>query len=200
MVIVWGACVANYDRAARWLLPGLDLNAAPDDEVILVQDTSIARAYNRIVDVVSDEVTLVLLHDDVELGEGARDAIVAAVKSASVVGAIGSSGATSLAWWEAPVKRGAVGETRGPIVFDEPGPVDTVDGLLLAFAPGHGLRFDEDYPGFHGYDADICAQARSRGLTVEVASIPLYHHTKGGYGNEDTWAAANARWQQKWRT
>lgn len=196
-MITWGSCVAHYRRAADWLLPGLARNATSDDEVLLVQDTSIARAYNRILAASSGPT--VLLHDDTELFDGARDAIVSAFdRGVDVVGAIGSAGGTQLAWWKAPVRRGTVGETRGTIRFGPPGPVDAVDGLLIGLrTPDH--RFDVGYRGFHGYDRDICSQATQRGMTVEVAAIPLHHHTKGGFGDRDAWREAERRWSSKWR-
>ena len=61
------------------------------------------------------------------------------------------------------------------------------------------LRFDEQTcTGFHGYDADICFQARAAGKRVVVDEIAVVHHTKGGYGDMAAYAACNAAFRAKW--
>ena len=197
-MIVWGSCVATWQRATDWLIPGLDRNVEHGDLVALTQADHIAAAYNRILDAAPDGAAAVLLHDDTELGDGARTAILAALDDADVAGPIGAEGVTSLAWWEGNGK-GRVGETRGTIAFAPPGPVDVLDGLLIALGPkATGLRFDTGYPAWHGYDADICSQARAQGLTVVSAPIPAHHHTKGGYGDRQAWEQADRRWRARW--
>lgn len=47
--------------------------------------------------------------------------------------------------------------------------MEMVDGCILVLSPWAvaNLRFDEErYSGFHGYDADICFEARSQGKRV----------------------------------
>jgi len=52
--------------------------------------------------------------------------------------------------------------------------VDVVDGLFLALAPPafERLSVDEGLAFFHGYDIDLCLQARQSGLRV-VSSVRL---------------------------
>jgi GT2 family glycosyltransferase len=79
--------------------------------------------------------------------------------------------------------------------------VDAVDGLLLVLSPWavRNLRFDEDrFTGFHGYDADICFQARAAGKRVVVDEIAVVHHTKGGYGDLDAYRRCDQAFRAKW--
>ena len=191
-MIVWGSCVATWKRATDWLLPGLARNTHTDDMVVLLQGDRIATVYNRILDVAPDGAHVVLLHDDTELYDGARDAILAA--PGDVAGPIGAAGVASLAWWDYDRKG-----TVGPKPARRYGPVDVVDGLLIAFAPAAtGLRFDQAYPAFHGYDADICKQAAGKGLDVATSFVPLWHHSTSGFGDYDAWKRADERWRAKW--
>ena len=192
MTVVWGSCVATWKRANDWLLPGLARNTHPDDMTILAQGDRIATVYNRILDVAPDGAHVVLLHDDTELHDGARDAILAG--PGDINGCVGAANVRSLAWWDYD-RSGAM----GPKPAGTYGPVDVVDGLLIAMKPSAtGLRFDEDYDGFHGYDADICKQAAGKGLDVATTFVPLWHHSTAGYGDRDSWDRANERWRTKW--
>ena len=191
-MIVWGSCVATWERADGWLLPGLARNTAPEDMVVLAQGDRIATVYNRILEAAPDGAHVVLLHDDTELYAGARDAILAA--PGDVVGCVGASGVRSLAWWDYTRSGGL-----GPTPAKRYGPVDVVDGLLIAMKPAaRGLRFDEGYDAFHGYDADVCKQAAVRGLSVTTSFVPLWHHSTAGFGDYEAWKRADARWRTKW--
>lgn len=196
-MVVWGSCVGSWERVSRWLLPGLARNVAVGDRVALTQADRIATAYNRVLDAAPKGSRVVLLHDDTELRDGAREAILAA--SGDVVGTVGAVDVQSLAWWRYTT-RGAVDDGTGRVVFGPYGDADTVDGLLLALSPAAaGLRFDTGYDGFHGYDADLCMQASAEGLAVTVEPVPLMHHSKSGYGNRQAWERADERWRAKWR-
>ena len=84
----------------------------------------------------------------------------------------------------------------------EPVQVDVLDGLFLALSARavRSLRFDEArYSGWHGYDADICLQARSAGLKVLTDRIDVYHATKGSYGNRTAFLRTDRKWRAKWR-
>ena len=77
-----------------------------------------------------------------------------------------------------------------------------LDGLCLVLSPWaiQHLRFDESaFDGFHGYDSDICLQARAAGRRVRVTDLPLMHHTHGGYGDAAAYARASAAFAAKWR-
>jgi hypothetical protein len=207
-VIAFALCVGSQEKLARCALPGLRRVAEPDSPVVEVTtDHSIFHAYNEVLDALApreDLEALVLMHEDVELlAPDFCDRIRRrlAEPDVAVVGAIGARGVRSLAWWEYETA-GRVSESRGEIDFGGGvHDVDVVDGLLLVLSPwaARTLRFDEErFSGFHGYDADICLQARAAGRRVVVDELPLHHHTKGGYGDEAAFLAADAAFRAKW--
>jgi 2-polyprenyl-3-methyl-5-hydroxy-6-metoxy-1,4-benzoquinol methylase len=76
-----------------------------------------------------------------------------------------------------------------------------IDGLIMVLSPRavQQLRFDEQtFTGFHGYDADICFQARRAGMRVVVDDLEVIHHTKGGYGDPAAFLAADRAFRAKW--
>ena len=156
-----------------------------------------------------DLEALVLLHQDVELRDGdlaetlrtcMRDPLVA------VVGAVGCNGVHSLDWWRGRGVGGVLApELAGPerLRGSPPRgePVDTVDGLLLALSPWavRTLRFDERFArDFHGYDVDLCFQARERGRRVVVADIDVAHHAGLDFFDRRSWVPAYMLWHRKW--
>lgn len=208
-MIAFGVCVADEARFARCALPGLRRVAEPDAQIATVtSDSSIFEAYNEVLDGLAareDLEALVLLHDDVELLDPAFCSKLRARLAdpgVAIVGAIGARGIESLEWWRYETA-GRVRETRGLVDFGAgPADVDVVDGLLLALSPwaARTLRFDaERFSGFHGYDADLCCQARAAGRRVVVEDLALHHHTKGGYGDVEAFRVADATWRAKWR-
>jgi GT2 family glycosyltransferase len=70
-----------------------------------------------------------------------------------------------------------------------PQQVAAFDGLwfavkLKALVENDKLRFDESYPGYHYYDVDFAATARSLGYQIWTADIQILHD-KWGRGMED---------------
>jgi hypothetical protein len=57
--------------------------------------------------------------------------------------------------------------------------VETLDEALLIVRLSSGLRFDDKLPGYHLYGADICLQARSRGMKSYAISACAIHNTNG---------------------
>jgi hypothetical protein len=209
-MFVFATCVGTPETYRRRALPGLRKVAEADSVVVeaTAEAGSIFAAYDEIFDAVAaldDVEALVLLHEDVELLDDHFCATVrerlAASPQAAVIGAVGASGVTSLAWWEGH-GAGHVVETRGTVDFGRhPCPVDTVDGLLMVLSPWavEHLRYGDDHPaGFHGYDAELCFAARAAGREVWVEHLPLIHHTKGGYGDAEAYARADAAFRARW--
>jgi hypothetical protein len=58
-----------------------------------------------------------------------------------------------------------------------PAPVATLDELLLIVRRDSPLRFDPEL-GFHLYGADLCFQARERGLAVVALGEPCRHRSR----------------------
>lgn len=198
-MIVYGCVSAYLTERADYLIPGLDTNMDPGDVFLLTKAGSIAEGYNRILDLAPPADAVVLLHDDTDLGDGARDMILEAVASADVAGVIGAVGVHKLAWWSGTVKSGRVWQQKGLLEFGPFGPVDAVDGLIMCLSPAAAeLRFDDSYDGFHGYDVDFCFQARAEGLTVATVDIPVSHQTRGGIRVKSEFDRADRRWRSKW--
>ena len=209
-MIAFAVCIGSEEKYRRYAMPGLRAMAEPDSLIAeTTADTgSIFDAYNEVLDALcdrSDLEALVLLHEDTEIVDSEfclklRRAF-AADPDVAVVGVVGARGVRNLAWWEGE-GRGRVLETRGLVDFGGGShDVDSVDGLLIALSPWavRNLRFDsERFTGFHGYDADICFQARAAGRRVVVDDLAVVHHTKGGYGDEAAFAAQDATWRAKW--
>ena len=206
-MFVFGICIGNEEKYARFARPGLERAVRPGDLVIeLRNQRSIHSAYNKILEHARDLPsleTLVLVHEDLQISDRFfRDKVARALgdPSVGVVGAVGAVNVTSLAWWEGEI-RGAMSESRFRVEggFGER-EVETLDGSLLCLSPfavgNH--RFDETYGGFHGYDADLCFSMRAAGHRVVVESLEVFHHTKGGYGDMDSYLSNDRIFRQKW--
>ena len=207
-MIAFACCVGSEEKFRRFAAPGLRAAAEPDSLIAeTTTTTSIFEAYNEVLDALAGDESLealVLLHEDTEIVDPAFCAKLRRVfedPSVAVAGVVGAVGVRNLAWWEGS-GRGRVLETRGWVDFGGGfHDVDSVDGLLMALSPWavRTLRFDtERFSGFHGYDADICFQARAAGKRVLVDEIAVVHHTKGGLGNEDDYYACDRIFRAKW--
>ncbi len=205
-MLAYGVCIGSRERYEALAAPALrDLGGV----VIEADDQrSICSAYNAILDAVADEPDiegLVLLHEDVTIESAA---FIAAIRTeladpdVAVVGAIGALRPASLRWWQGE-GRGRVRDSSGLVDFGGGRhDVDVLDGLCLVLSPWatRHLRFDESaFDGFHGYDSDICLQARAAGRRVRVTDLPITHHTHGGYGDAAAYARASAAFAAKWR-
>src|SRR5919199_760693 len=207
-MIAFAACVGSEEKFRGYAQPGLRRACEPDSLIAEVTtDGSIFSAYNEVLDAFSDRddlEALVLLHEDVEIVDSDFCGKVRrrlAEPDVAVVGVIGARAVASLAWWEGD-GRGRCLETRGLVDFGGGvHDVDSVDGLLMALSPWavRNLRFDDDrFTGFHGYDADFCFQARAAGKRVVVDELAVMHHTKGGYGDMEAYAACDRAFRDKW--
>lgn len=189
-MIAFGTCVGAEERLDRYAKPGLERAREADSLLELVRTPdSIFSAYNEVLERVAprdDLEALVLLHEDVEILDPDFAAKVRRRTSepdVAVVGVAGARSVESIAWWK--------GEPFGRVAF-QPGKLDwgggthdveAVDGLLLVLSPWavRNLRFDEErFTGFHGYDVDLCFQARAAGRRVVVDDISVFHHVAVG--------------------
>lgn len=207
-MLAFGVCIGSEEKYRAYAQQGLRRCAAPGAPIAECREsTSIFAAYNEILDAfanTADLEGLALLHEDVELRDPLFEEkvrLALADEEVAVVGVIGARSVSSLAWWEGE-GRGRCAERRGLIDFGGGShDVDTLDGLLLVLSPWavRTLRFDDvTFRGFHGYDADICFQARAAHRRVRVVDVDLFHHTKGGYGDVEAYRAADAAFKAKW--
>lgn len=206
-MIAFAACIGTQATFERYAREGLARCAEPDSPLAEIETDSIFAGYNEALDAFSaydDLEALVLLHEDVAIEDPSFCAKLRARladPSVAVIGAIGATGIRSLCWWEGEV-RGRVWETRG-LIDHGAGchDVEAVDGLLMVLSPWavRNLRFDSaTFHGFHGYDVDFCLQACAAGRRVVTEDLVVFHHTRGGIGNEVDFWEADARLRRKW--
>jgi len=216
-----------YERCSR---PGIE-RAREANSVVLVQGTtggtvsSIFRNYNLLLDSARelDELeALVIVHQDAEVVDPdacakIREAL--ADEDVGLVGCAGAIGVRSIAWWEGSVTWSAFthryeeyGGGEVPSMtwnadeipsYAHLGEVDSVDGFVLVFSPRalRELRFDESLGRFHGYDYDICMQARAAGMKIVTADIrTIHHHSLELISDVEAWILAHMRIAEKWGT
>jgi GT2 family glycosyltransferase len=223
-LIAFGASITMpevYERCAR---TGIARAAEPDSPVFAhAAAGSVARSYNLILDQAArlDGLeALVLLHQDAEITDPGfcakvRDAL--SDPDVGVVGALGTVGADTIAWWEGSVTWSSFvyryGELGGgefpapsyngtaPPAPKAPGEVDSLYGFVLVLSPWavHNLRFDESLGLQHGYDYDFCRQVRAAGRRVVTADLQLaHHHSLDIIADPAAWSAAHIRAAEKW--
>ena len=150
---------------------------------------------------------VVVLHDDLAvLDVGACDRLRHALAdpSVAIVGLIGTTDPDGIAWWHGD----AIGSLRTPHVPggelrapQTSGEVHAVDGSFLCLSPwaARTLRFDPDLArGFHGYDVDLCTQARYHGRRVVVTEIAAVHRHQPRFTDTERWQRGQLRFAGKW--
>lgn len=225
-MIAFGAAIADEEKWERFALPGIRLVAGDDPRLITRRDqTCLFNAYNQIMDEAAADPrieSLVLLHEDTEIRDERFEEKLRwaqADPSVAIVGTIGAVGVQGIDWWQHDYGIGSsILEPIDPeILFETPllegselsgaggfGDVDMVDGYLMGMSRWaiKNLRFDEEEvgPGFHGYDADICFQARAAGKRVFVAEMSVAHHRNSVSPTpyREDWLRAQIAFRRKW--
>ena len=204
--LAYGVCVGSWDKFNRNVVP-----RAVDRELMGVSGMdSIAVAYNKILRSchrLSFEMDgLILQHDDLEILDPpkAEAAILEAFDDEDVVlvGVAGGDARTGLAWWNIDPIGHQLTDSMNIDFGRRTGDVALLEGSLLAFSPWaiRHLRFDEEYPGFHGYD-EIAMQAQAKGKRVVVVDVDTHHHSMVGFDSLDShaeWHRADERFRKKW--
>jgi GT2 family glycosyltransferase len=220
-MLAFGCSIIMPDVYGRCALPGIERVREADSVVFAnAASGSIARSYNLLLDSAAELPgleALVLLHEDAEIldsdfCEKLRRAF--ADPEVAIVGCVGAVGVHDIAWWDgalswnaAVYRYGQAGE--GELMFDgastapapAPGEVDSLYGVLLAVSPwaARNLRFDESIGMLHGYDFDICRQARAHGRKVLAADLRLaHHHSLDLVSDIEIWVAAHMRTSELW--
>ena len=226
-MIAFGTAITEPETFERCAEPGIRLVAEPDSVVLANAATgSIFRSYNLALDQareLDDLEALVLLHQDAELTDPEFCAKVRAALAdpeVAIAGCAGATGQRSIAWWEGAVRWASFGHRYdelggGEIAaltwptginpsFAQTGEVDAIDGVLIAMSPWAvaNLRFDESLGGLlHGYDFDICCQARAAGRKVVTADLRvMHHHSKTLISDIEDWVDAYVKIAEKWQT
>ena len=223
-MILFGTAVTDsvtYDRCAR---KGIDRVREADSVVLPHQSMgTLFKNYNLILDLAAeheDLEALVLLHQDAEIDD---DDFCATIRPAladpevAIVGCAGAIGVRSIAWWDGAVTWASFTHRYTEIgggqfdsmcwdpeetpSFCHTGEVDSLDGFIMAFSPWavRNLRFDETLGKLHGYDFDICCQAREAGKKVVTADFKMIHHHALELVNDpDAWVESYIRLAEKW--
>jgi Glycosyltransferase like family len=208
VAVVWGCCVGASGKFETGLLPSLEAHGYGTAVLERRGQKSIFEAYNSLMAeaaALPDLEALVLVHDDVEVLDGSIVDTVRAVladRTVGLIGVVGGAGVRDMAWWDTATRVGSVRHathvddfTRG--VRD----ADTVDGLLMAVSPevARTVRLRKGrYPGWHGYDAELCALVRATGLRVVVADLPVFHNCKPGPWGDPVYDQALHEWRARW--
>jgi Glycosyltransferase like family len=223
-VIVFGTAVTDPETYDRYAVPGVQRASEPDSVVLAHQTAgSLFRNYNLLLDMAVEHENLealVLVHQDAEIADSdfaakVRDAL--RDPDVAIVGCVGAVGVRSIAWWQGAVTWASVthryqeyggGDTeaagwdpRKVPSYAQPGEVDSIDGVVMVLSPWavRELRFDESLGNLHGYDFDICMQARAAGKKVVTVDFRvIHHHSLELIKDPETWTLAYIRLVEKW--
>ncbi len=223
-MIAFGCSITAPEVYERCAEPGIELAREPDSEVLAYASAgSIFRSYNLLLDMVADRddlECLVLLHQDTEIvDEDFCEKLRATLRDPeiAIVGCAGAVGVQSIAYWDGSVTWGSFTQVYkeyggGDVpaltwnendlpAYARTGEVDALDGFVLAMSPWavQNLRFDESLGEFHGYDFDICLQARAAGKKVVTENLRvIHHHSLKLLKDPESWKLAHARVAEKW--
>ncbi len=225
-MFAFACAITDEEMYRRCAAPGFELAAEPDTVIIpRLAVGSIFRSYNMLLDLARDDFAdleaLVIVHQDSEiLSSDFLPRVREALEDPDValVGAAGAIDVRSIAWWEGAVTWASFthrfddyggGELPGlsfaPDALPEyaaTGEVDMIDGFVIAFSPWaiENLRFDESIGGvLHGYDFDLCMQAREAGKKVVTAPLQVaHHHSLNLLSEPEGWIAAHMKLTEKW--
>lgn len=219
-MIAFGTLITKADPYRAYAQPGIELASEPDSQVFVISSVgTIGRGINLLLETAGaceDLEAFVLLHPHAQIDDPAfcskiRDAL--ADPEVAVVGAVGSTGAPTLGWWDGDISRGDLvqrfHEHRGGEVAayswkparPAPARVDVVDGFLMALSPWavRNARFDESLALGHGFDVDYCLQMRELGKKVVTADIRVInHHSLNLFDDGAKWIEAHVQLAQKW--
>jgi hypothetical protein len=219
-MIAFGCSIIAPDVYERYAKVGLAHAAEPDSAIYVhAAAGSIARSFNLMFDTAgraSSLEALVLVHEDAQIVDPQFCHKLRAAFSdpdVAVVGAIGASGVHDIAWWDGQVTWNSVvyrydafdgGDLYWqPETVEAPGEVDTIYGVVMAFSPWavRNLRFDESVGMLHGYDFDVCRQARVAARKVITADLAIVHHHSLDLVDEiEIWVGAHMRAAGLWDT
>ena len=174
------SAVSNQAVLNSCLLSSPELGTA--QEIILKRGySSVALAFNAAIDEASADL-LVFAHQDMYLPAGWIDSLRenAALLSAQDPnwGVLGVWGVKHSGDGAGFVYCGATRKVLG-CQFDSAVEVETLDEVILILRKSAGLRFDDRLPGFHMYAADLCMEARRRGMKCYAISAFCVHNTNG---------------------
>lgn len=194
-MISWIVASHQPDVLDANLLPTL---TDPDDEVIVIRDApSIAVAYGQGQALATLPIRC-YVHQDVQILDLAKLRAELAQWCQPWTGIVGVAGCRcrAIPWWTGASAGAVIDERIGEVGRRRGGEVAYLDGVLLATM--HEVTWDEDYPGWHGYDHDICEQALRQGLANWCLDGPLIRHNTTGGWKPPEFDDAMQRFREKW--
>jgi len=193
--------VATHDQQIlqRSLLPTVPL----DDELVVIEHApSIAAAYNEGIRSASHRVK-VFVHHDVAILDPARLQQLLYEHCTGVTGMVGVIGSRTavVPWWSGEQVGSVIDGRIGQLGPGGEGHCTYLDGLLLATA--QDIQWDENIPGWHLYDHDICQQQLAAGLPnvcLPDGHELVRHDTTGPRRMSDLngWDTALTAFRTKW--
>jgi hypothetical protein len=206
-MIAFGSAITDSRVYERFAEPGIRLVAEPDSLVLANGSAgSLFRSYNLILD-----AELI----DPDFCQKVRAEL--SDPEVAIVGCGGAVGVRNIAYWEGSVTWAnfttRFGEMGGGEIqglswdpedrpsYAHTGEVDSIDGFVIVMSPWavRELRFDESLGSLHGYDLDLCLQARSAGKKVMTADFrAVHHHSLELISDVEGWVAAHMRMADKW--
>jgi len=163
--------------------------------------TNAAEAFNKAIAEAKTDL-LIFVHQDVYLPEGWITKVQETIKVLSETdpqwGVLGVWGARIGSEGAGFVYDGAWNHVLGN-EFQGGREVDALDEVVLILRKSSGLRFDPQIPGFHMYGADICLEAKRRGMKCFAIAAFCIHNTNQ-YGMLP-WQFWNAylKMRKKWK-
>jgi glycosyl transferase family 2 len=200
-VISW--IVASHDPAILDSVLRPSLHLAPGDELVVVPDArSIAEAYNGGQRLAQNPIRA-YVHHDVQVLDHTRlreQLLTWCRPHIGMVGVVGSW-CRAVPWWNGAHCGAVVDSRHGVLGTGRGGQCAYLDGLLLATC--QDVVWDESYPGWHGYDHDMCEQMLHKGLMnwcLDNGDVLVRHNTTGATDPAQLagFHQAMARFGEKW--
>lgn len=199
-MISWIVASHQPQVLAENLLATLALTA--EDELVVIRDApSITAAYAQGQAEATRPVRC-YIHQDVRILDldTLRTELIDTSRGVGIVGVVGSRSPV-MPWWDGDLCGSVVDARLGLLHFGPGGECAVVDGLLLATR--QHINWDVDWPGWHGYDHDACAQMRHRGLAnwcLTGGEKLVLHNTSCPTSTAALtgWDVATARYHTKW--
>lgn len=201
-MISWIVATHDPEIFNKELKSSLALYAEYNDELIIIDNaSSITEAYKAGQEQAQNNIRC-YIHHDVRILQLAqlRHELIEGVDRGAVVGVIGSR-SMLMPWWNGDVL-GSVSDGRmGIINFGPGGTCAVLDGLLLATK--YHIDWDQDWPGWHGYDYDACAQfyfANEPNWCISNGHQLVSHNSDSPYdlAQVDGWSEAVSFYHKKW--
>jgi glycosyl transferase family 2 len=223
-MIAFAVAVTKDGEYERFAKPGILRAAEPDSELLIYGSAgSLFRSYNVLLKQARELdglEALVMLHQDAELLDDdfcSKVRLALSDPDVAIAGCAGAIDVRSIAYWEGSVTWGSFvhrypeyGGGEIPAIswdlttapdYVRTGEVDSVDGFVMALSPWAvaELQFDESLGMIHGYDFDLCLQARAAGKKVVTTDFrAVHHHSLELIRDTEAWIQAHMRIAKKW--